>query len=263
MKTKHDLLIIDDEDIVMKGVTRICRGEGLEVDTVDSATAGLDRLAECAYRLVFCDIMMEGLDGFAFLEEAARRGVRVPVIMMTGYSTMENAVRSLQCGAIDFIAKPFTADEVLAVLHRGLSFSRIAAGQEPLPATPAVAHKLGYVSWAALEPEGLVRIGMSKPYVHTVGGLRGLSLHAVGDDLVQGSSCASVQAGDGLVHELMCPVSGRVLEVNPQAAADTVAEDPHGAGWLYRVVPSDLEYNLKWLAPPEAPVGARKQGELT
>ncbi len=60
--------------------------------------------------------------------------------MTTGYSTVENAMQSLACGALDFTPKPFTADEVLAVIHRGLACSHLRAQRPPggLPPVPPV-----------------------------------------------------------------------------------------------------------------------------
>ncbi len=57
--------------------------------------------------------MMPELNGFQFLEELSHRGIHTPVVMMTGYSTVENAVKSMTTtGAVDYIPKPFTADEI-------------------------------------------------------------------------------------------------------------------------------------------------------
>ena len=252
MKTTRDILVIDDEAVVAQAVARICGGEGMSVDAADSGTAGLERLDRCSYRLVLCDIMMEDLDGFQYLAEAARRGSCTPVVMITGCATVENAVRSLLCGAIDFIAKPFTADELLAVVRRGFNYGRLleaagAAGVPPFVTNcPPPYYRLGDVSWAAIEPAGTVRIGVSDIFVRTIGGIQSVALSPAGSELVQGSSCAVITAADALAHSVMCPVSGRVLEINAQVLADpaTVQRDPYADGWLYRILPSALEYNL-------------------
>lgn len=263
MKTTRDILVIDDEAVVAQGVVRICRDEGMSVDAADSATAGLERIDRCAYRLVLCDIMMADLDGFQYLAEAARRGSRLPVVMITGCATVENAVRSLLCGAVDFIAKPFTADELLAVVHRGLNYGRLmeASGADgvPTPATncPSGYYRLGYVSWAATEPSGISRVGVNDVFVKTIGGVRRVDLSPAGSELVQGNSCATIASAHALAHNVMCPLSGRILEVNAQVIADpaTLERDPYADGWLYRVLPSDLEYNLRSLQPQEGSRG--------
>lgn len=272
MKTKRDLLVIDDEGVVTGAVALIGTDEGLSVDRAESAAAGLARMAKCAYRLVICDIMMEGCDGFSFLSETERRGFRVPIIMMTGYSTVENAVRSLQSGAFDFIAKPFTVDEVRAVVHRGLNYSRLCADTEdggPPSAChpPAPCYRLGYVSWARTEEEGTVRVGVSDLFVRTTGGVQAVTLQRAGSELVQGRTCALISAPDARANEVMCPVSGRVIETNARLASDPslVERVPYTDGWFYRIVPSELVYNLKWLTSADSPEpgSVHQQGEPT
>lgn len=259
MKTLRDMLLIDDEPVVLQGVERIGRSEGLSVDTATGGRAGLALLEKCDYRLILCDLMMEDCDGFEFLAEVGRRGHRTPVVMITGYSTVENAVRSLQLGAIDFLAKPFTADELMAMYHRGVNYCALrAAGPAPtVPATPhPQLHRLGRVSWAALEPVGTVLIGADDLFIRTLQGVRSIELAAVGTDMVLGTACATVVSAAGLVHGVLGPVNGQVIEINPKVAADPalLEKDPYGAGWLYRVLPSDLEYSFRCLAPgPDAP----------
>jgi len=253
MKNAHDILMIDDEAVVLQGVTRICGSEGLSVDTASSGRAGLRRLDESTYRLIICDIMMGDIDGFEFLEEANRRGNRAPVVMATGHSTVQNAVRSLQCGAIDYLSKPFTADELMAVVRRGLNYAAFQAGGTGTPphsrTCPPQFHRLGYVSWAATEPVGTVLIGVNHLFVATLKGIRSIELAPEGTELVQGTGCASIESADGLVHGVMCPVSGHVIEAHAEVVArpSTVEADPYGAGWLYRILPTDLEYSLTCL----------------
>ena len=264
MTTARDILVIDDELIVLQGVERVCGSEGLSIDTATSGASGLERLNRYSYRLILCDIMMEDLDGFEFLAEAQRRGCRTPVVMTTGYSTIENAVRSLQCGAIDYLPKPFMADELMAVVRRGLSYGAVHAG-DARPCPPGFC-RLGYVSWARTEPEGTVLIGVNDLFVRTMKGVRSVELLPVGTDLVQGSGCATFVSSDGLEHGVMCPVSGRVIEAHAEAAElpPTIEEDPYGTGWLYRIVPFNLEHSLSHLASmadTPSPPGVERQGE--
>jgi CheY-like chemotaxis protein/glycine cleavage system H lipoate-binding protein len=272
MKTAHDILVIDDEPVVLQGVTRICSSEGLTVETAPSGRAGLERLERSAYRLIICDIMMGDLDGFEFLAEAGRRGNHAPVVMATGNSTVQNAVRSLQCGAIDYLPKPFTADELMAVVRRGLNYEALHAGHAGDPPKtrpcPPHFHCLGYVSWAATEPVGTVLIGVNDLFVRTLNGIRSIELSPAGAELVQGTGCATIVSADGLAHEVMCPVSGQIIDAHAalMAEAALLAKDPYGTGWLYRILPSDLEYSLGCLtsrSEASEPQTLHRKGELT
>ncbi len=259
MKTSHDILVVDDEPVITQAVVRVCGADGLSVDVADSATAALARLEKATYQLIICDVMMADVDGFAFLEDVGRRHIKTPVIMSTGMSTMENAVRSLSSGAIDFIPKPFTADELLTAVRRGLNYSRLqaaAAAGAPAPQDmlawvpcPAQYYRLGYTSWLAQEPDGTVKIGAMDLFLKSLDAVQLVTLGAPGDEVVQGGSCATLAAADGLVHGVLCPVSGKIVEVNRLVASSpaVMERDPYFEGWLYRVLPSELQYDLQHL----------------
>jgi len=259
VSTLRDILVIEDEPSVSQAVELVCGEEGMTVTSMDNAAAALRCLGNNRFRLVLCDIMMQELDGFGFLAELERHGIQTPVIMMTGYSTVENAVRSLAAGAVDYIPKPFTADELLTVVRRSLRSGALldaaeSAGLErngkmSFVPCPANYLRLGYVSWVLMEDEGTARIGVSDLFLKAAEGIQELELAEPGEDLVQGIPCAVATAPDGSAHGVMCPMSGKVLEVNEEAQAnpELVEKDPYFRGWLYRILPSDPENNLQWL----------------
>ena len=260
MSTAPYILVIEDEAMVTQAVRLICTDAGFLVTAVDNATEALGLLQESRYRLVLCDIMMHEINGFGFLAQVDRLGIDTPVIMMTGYSTMQNAVRSLAAGAIDYIPKPFTADELLAVIRRSLRSSELLAAAESarlegqsrfsFVACPDDYLRLGYVSWVSREDEGTALIGVSDLFLKAIDGVRTIELAEPGEDLVQGVPSAQVIAADGTEHEIMCPMSGRILEVNEEVLSrpSLIEKDPYFKGWFYRILPSDPESNLQWLS---------------
>jgi len=257
---ERDILVVEDEPMVTQAVEMVCGDEGMSVTSVDNAAAALRCLEQDVFRLVLCDIMMQSLDGFQFLEQLAHRGIQTPVIMMTGYSTVENAVKSIAAGAVDYIPKPFTADELLTVIRRSLRSGALleaaeSAGLErggSLSYVPCPDHylRLGYVSWVLMEDEGTARVGVSDLFLKAADGIRELELSEPGEDLVQGIPCAVATSPDGAAHGVMCPMSGKILEVNAEAQSNPslVEKDPYFKGWLYRILPSDPESNLQWLS---------------
>jgi DNA-binding response OmpR family regulator len=261
MKKLQDILVIDDEPTVTQAVAKICSAEGMTVSAAGHAKEALRQIEEGEFRLVLCDIMMPELNGFEFLEELARRGIRTHVVMMTGYSTVENAVRSLtSTGAVDYIPKPFTTDELLAVVKRSLRCGALMEEAESASLNrrdsishvpcPADYYKLGCASWALMEDEGTARIGVSDLFLKATEGIRELELSPLGEDLLQGIPCAEAIAPDGTRHEIMCPLSGRILEVNTQAQSNPslIERDPYFRGWLYRILPSNPKSDLQWLS---------------
>lgn len=260
MSGPQDILVIEDEPSVSRAVVMVCNEEGMTVTAVESAVEALEILKRNTFRLVLCDIMMQGLDGFQFLEKLDHTGIQVPVVMMTGYSTMENAVKSLAMGAVGYIPKPFTADELLTIIRRslrsGIFLEEAAAarlrGDRTMSYVPCPSgfHRLGYVSWVQMEDEGTARIGVSDLFLKAVDGIREFELSMVGEELVQGISCAVATANDGAEHRIMCPMSGKILEVNEDTRGNPslVEKDPFFRGWLYRILPSNPDSNMQWLS---------------
>jgi len=245
MKKRADILVIDDEPVITRAVQKVCAAEGMSVDMEDGGAAGLSRLEDSSYGLIICDLMMPGVGGEQFLAEAARLGVSTPVIIATGYATLENAVASLAHGAIDFIPKPFTSEELVAAVRRALrcdQLRREAAGG----ACPAQYHRLGCLSWAKAESEGSVLVGAGDLFIRSIAPLKSLELLRPGDETLQGSACAVAVSEDGDRHPVLCPVSGRIAEVNAAAAANPalLEKEPYSDGWLYRVLPASLQEEL-------------------
>jgi len=261
MKQRQDILVIDDEPMVTRVVAKVCGAEGMTTTPVNDAMEALQCLDNGEFRLILCDIMMPELSGFQFLEELSRRGIHTPVVMMTGYSTVENAVKSLTTtGAVDYIPKPITADELLTVIRRSLRCGILLNEAESagLPGSGAMSfvpcptnfYKLGYVSWAVMEDKGTARVGVSDLFLRAAEGVKGLELSLPGEDLLQGIPCAEMTSPDGSVHSIMCPLSGRILEVNTQAQSSPslVDKDPYFRGWLYQILPSNPASDLQWLS---------------
>jgi CheY-like chemotaxis protein len=256
MKKQWDILIVDDEQVIIDAVVKICSSEGFSVDWSIEAKDTLNKFEKNSYRLIICDIMMPEIDGFMILDELGKMEISSPVIMTTGYSTVENAVKSLYNGAIDFIPKPFTADELINSVFRGMKYLEIQNSIKNnkyddlsiiyVPC-PAKYYRLGYSSWAALEDSGTVLIGVTDLFIKTIDILSDIELYNIDDEVVQGNQSALLKDKNGKVHPLLAPVSGRIIEVNKEIKRnkDIVEKDPYFNGWFYRLIPSDSEYELK------------------
>lgn len=256
-----DILVIDDEQVIIESVARLSASEGWEADTALDAKAGLKFLNHKKYRLIICDIMMPEIDGFMFLEELKKRDIDTPVIITTGYSTVENAVKSLNTGAIDFLAKPFTFDELISCIKRSFRLMEFKEARESVEKTgeeeilfvpcPDNYKRLGYSSWALLDEDGSVRIGVTDILMRTIGSLNDLELFQKDDEIIQGNPCLHIISDDQLQHPILSPMTGRVIEENEAVKNDLslIEKDPYFQGWIYRIIPSSLEYEIKHLTP--------------
>jgi len=260
MKRKFDILAIDDEEVILASIVKLCSAENLRVDSVLDAKEGLNKLDKNDYRLIICDIMMPEMDGFQFLEFLYKNRIETPVIITTGFSTVENAVKSLARGAIDFLPKPFTVDELLSVVFRGLKYQEIISSQEMIDvdakkitpqqvafvSCPANYLCLGYASWAVVEGAGSVKIGVTDLFLKTVATIKKIDFFNLDEEVVQGNTCAFARTEDQMTHQLLAPLTGRIIKKNDKLGRDIniIDKDPYFEGWLYTIIPSDLDYEI-------------------
>jgi DNA-binding NtrC family response regulator len=114
------ILIVDDEEIVLLSCKRSLSGDDFAVDTVMDGWDALKKIDEIDYDLVILDIMMPKCDGLEVLQHVKERHPGVEVIMMTGLSQVQTAVKAMKLGAFDYLSKPFDPDELLHVVKRAL-----------------------------------------------------------------------------------------------------------------------------------------------
>jgi signal transduction histidine kinase len=120
MDKQTKILIIDDEDIVLKSCLRILKNEEYVIDTAYSGEEGLKRTDEKDYDIVITDLKMPGLGGMEVLASLRKNKPEVTVIIFTGYATVENARDALKNGAFDYIPKPFTNEELRTVVDNAV-----------------------------------------------------------------------------------------------------------------------------------------------
>lgn len=122
------ILIADDEKNIRLTLDRCLEGAGYETDMALNGEEALFKLGGGGYDLVLLDIKMPGLTGTEVLKEMRRRSDRTDVIMMTAYGTVENAVEAMKLGAVDFVSKPFTPDDIRRIVADVLSRKNLEEG---------------------------------------------------------------------------------------------------------------------------------------
>lgn len=257
MKEQTNILIIDDEEVVISSISKIATSEGYLVDSVLDAYSALQKISSSKYDLIICDIMLPGMDGFQFLAELESKRIDTPVIMTTGYSTIENAVKSLYAGAIEFIPKPFTVDEMISVISRGIKYGSIMKLRKSnddsviLVPCPAKYYRLGYSGWMNKDNDGSVLIGATDSFIKTIDLIKKIELLGTNEKLTQATPAAKFETEDGLVHQLYSVISGIILAGNERLIdePELLEKDPYFNGWIYRIVPTELEYEMKLLIP--------------
>ena len=108
------ILIVEDEPELLEQLRLTFAGQRYEVETAPDGEAALDRLFGASFDLVLLDIMLPYRDGFSVLKEMRRADIRTPVLILTARGQIEDRVRGLDQGADDYLAKPFSAAELMA-----------------------------------------------------------------------------------------------------------------------------------------------------
>ena len=119
------ILIVDDEKSLLDLLTVVFTKEGYAVRTALSAAAGFEVLGKEAVDLVVTDIKMPGADGMDILRYARENLPDVPVILITAYGSIAQAVEALKAGALDYVVKPFDVEELKIIAGRGLASRRL------------------------------------------------------------------------------------------------------------------------------------------
>jgi DNA-binding NtrC family response regulator len=108
------VLIIDDEVEIRESLQTLLELEGFVVETAPSGEEGLQRMGEHPFDLILLDLTLPGRNGMEILAEIRAHDAQMPVIMITAYGTVENAVRAIQAGAVNFVQKPWDNEKLVA-----------------------------------------------------------------------------------------------------------------------------------------------------
>jgi DNA-binding NtrC family response regulator len=120
------VLIIDDEAEIRESLQTLLELEGFAVETAASGEAGLQRIGEHPFDLILLDLTLPGRNGMEVLAEIRAHETGLPVIMITAFGTVENAVRAMQGGAANFVQKPWDNEKLLADVRAAVGWRRAA-----------------------------------------------------------------------------------------------------------------------------------------
>jgi DNA-binding NtrC family response regulator len=119
--SKGKILVVDDEDIVRTSCSRTLSPEGYEVRLAKNGVEGLKMANEDRFDLVLTDLKMPDMDGIEVLRIIKEKWPETAVIIVTGYQTVDTAVKAIKLGAYDYIEKPFTPDALISAVAEALA----------------------------------------------------------------------------------------------------------------------------------------------
>jgi len=122
----YNLLVVDDEEVIREGMRRILEAEGYHVTNSASGRTAIEKIQERDFDVVITDLKMPGMDGMEVLKAIKILQPEVPVVIITGYSTVDTAVEAMKNGAFDYIAKPFTSDLIIDKVQKAIDHKTLA-----------------------------------------------------------------------------------------------------------------------------------------
>jgi DNA-binding response OmpR family regulator len=128
----HRVLVVDDERNICLAISQALSPLDLEVEQALDGEEALRKIERGSYDLVLLDLRLPGIDGVEVLRRMRDKGSRTRVVVVTAYGTVDSAVAGFKLGAVDFVQKPFSPDEIRGVVTRALaSPSQPVSGEGP------------------------------------------------------------------------------------------------------------------------------------
>ncbi|GEM_PF-160893 len=261
---KARILAVDDEEIILDSFRKILVLDGYNVDTVETGQEALSLIQRHNYDFVFTDLKMPEMDGVDVCKAVKHLRPDIDVIIITGYASVDTAVETMKYGAMDYVQKPFTEDELLAMVKKFLIRrqerinkqikSKIHIthhGEEPEAKNTVEFSIPGGVfisaghAWASINESGEVNVGIDDFARKLIGQIDGIDLPNIGMEVKKGQNLFSVKQGATSI-PFWSPVSGTVTKVN-KALLDNLEileYNPYEESWICQIDASNLDNEL-------------------
>ena len=271
------ILCVDDEEVILGSFRKILVLDGYSVDTVETGQEALGLIQTHHYDFVFTDLKMPAMDGLEVVKSVKHMRPDIDVVIITGYATVETAVECMKFGAMDYVQKPFTEDELLAFVKKALikRQDRIQKQLKPLVhvtnSPDAESARAGEFNipggvlispghcWAGLAQDGSVKVGLDDFAKKLIGPIDAVEFPNVGMTVKAGQPLFSVRQKHRSV-QFHSPIGGRVVKINQTLGEDLDALEmtPYHKNWVC-VIEGD---NLDAPAAGRRAVGEDREGVL-
>ncbi|MDZ7363298.1 MAG: response regulator [candidate division KSB1 bacterium] len=255
------ILAVDDEPVVLDSFRKILVVAGYAIDTVESGREALGLVQKYKYDFVFTDLKMPEMDGLDVVKGVKHFSPETDVVVITGYATIESAVNAMKYGAMDYVQKPFTEDELVDFTKKCLirrqdriekqlkPTVRLATAERPhehefiLPGGVFISE--GHV-WANVTVPGLVRVGMDDFARKMIGHIDAIEFPAKGSPVKKGERLFAIRQGERTAI-FKSPISGKINSINSELAhhLDWLEKQPYEKGWICSIKPDQLAAELE------------------
>jgi CheY-like chemotaxis protein/glycine cleavage system H lipoate-binding protein len=261
---KARILCVDDEEVILSSFRKILVLDGYSVDTVETGQEALGLIQTHHYDFVFTDLKMPLMDGVEVTKSVKHMRPDIDVIIITGYASVETAVETMKYGAMDYVQKPFTEDELLAFTKKALikRQDRVQKQLQPkvhisnLPADeeassgefsiPGGVFISNSHTWVSLNQEGMAKVGMDDFAKKLIGKVEVIDLPNLGMQVKAGQPLFTIRQGNRKV-SFSAPVSGIVKSINTLLKEDPDALDitSYERNWFCAIDTDNIDNEIK------------------
>ncbi|RPH33801.1 response regulator, partial [bacterium] len=269
------ILAVDDEPVILDSFRKILVVAGYAIDTLESGREALGLVQKNKYDFVFTDLKMPEMDGLDVVKGVKHFSPETDVIVITGYATVESAVDAMKYGAMDYVQKPFTEDELVEFTKKCLIRRRDRLQKQLKPTlhvtTAERPHEHEFVLpggvfiseghvWANVTVPGLVRVGIDDFSRKMIGHIDAIQFPSRGTRVKKGEGLFSIRQRDRTAW-FRSPVTGEVHTVNGDLAQnlDWLEKNTYEKGWICSLKPAHLASELESLRIGEKAASWYKQ----
>ncbi len=260
---KARILCVDDEEVILGSFRKILVLDGYSVDTVETGQEALGLIQKHHYDFVFTDLKMPEMSGVDVTKSVKHLRPDIDVIIITGYASVETAVECMKYGAMDYVQKPFTEDELLDFVKKTLikRQDRIQKLLKPkvhishLPEAEYF-HKAEFAipggvfisqnhCWISMEQDGSAKVGIDDFAKKLIGKIDDVELPNLGMTVKTGQPLFTVKQNNKSI-TFTSPVSGQVSSVNLLLKEDLESLDvtPYERNWFCVIDAENVDSEL-------------------
>ena len=260
---KARILAVDDEAIILDSFRKILVVAGYSIDTVEKGREALGLILKRDYDFVFTDLKMPEMDGLEVTKAVKHLRPDIDVIVITGYASIETAVETMKFGAMDYVQKPFTEDELIDFFNKSLIKRRDRVERQMKPTvrliTPSTKesgsrHEFNvpagiFVSrnhtWVNMEMNGTARVGLDDFVRKIVSKIDKVELPALNKEIKKGELLLAFTHNSRTI-SISSPISGKVTLVNTEHIEhpELIGLIPFELSWMCCIEPSNLSEEL-------------------
>jgi CheY-like chemotaxis protein len=263
---KARILCVDDESVILDSFRRILVLDGYCVDTVEQGKEALGLIQTHSYDFVFTDLKMPEMDGLEVTKSVKHLRPDIDVVIITGFATVETAVDCMKFGAMDYVQKPFTEDELLEFVKKLLikredrirktlkpkvhitHFKEAAGAKTPEFQIPGGVFISEGHCWANVSEDGTAKVGIDDFAKKIIGKIDSIGLPNLGMVVKKGQSLFNITQGQRTI-SFKSPVSGKVKDVNKfiNNELDSLDFTPYDKNYVCEIDTDELDSELPGL----------------